>query len=357
MQMRAQLQELTSWWLRRMIASDRPFEEKLTFVWHAHFATAATKVRSAPLLLAQNTTLRQRGRGDFHTLAYAMLTDPAMLVWLDGRRNTRKAPNENLSREFMEIFTLGHGGFSETDVREGARALTGWKVAPDGTAVFRPNLHDTGSKSVLGARGNLDAAGFCAAVLARPGSARYVAMRMWHQLASPSDPSAALLQRLVAAYGAQRDITALLKAILTAPEFAAAAGTLVVSPLEWLVGAVRALGVEVGDDHAARPLIQVLRSLGQLPFYPPSVAGWPSGQAWLSTSSVTTRLAASQALAARADLSSVARLGQSSRVEATAHLLGIPALSDRSARVLSGVASSPTRLVTLALNTPEYLSH
>lgn len=357
MQLRAQLQELTAWWVREMIATDRPAQEKLTLGWHDHFATAATKVRSAGLLLAQNRTLREKGLGDFHALAYAMLIDPAMLVWLDGRRNTRQAPNENLSREFMELFALGHGNYTETDVREGARALTGWKVDPDGTAAIRDATHDHGAKTVLGLTGDLDAAAFCDAVLARPASARFVATRLWHRLASPASPAPALLERLVRAYGPGRDLRALLGALLEAPEFGAAAGTLVISPVEWLVGAVRALDVPVATDQALLPLLRVLRSLGQVPFYPPSVAGWPSGQAWLSTASVNTRLTAARSLAAAADLSAIAALRQGSRVEAVAHRLGIPTLTDRTANVLADAATSPTRLVTLALNTPEYLTH
>ena len=109
-----QLRELTAWWLRRMVQVDQPLVEKLTFLWHNHFATAATKVRVATLMLGQNQTLRAQARGNFRTLALAMLTDPAMLLWLDGQKNVAGAPNENLSREFMELFTLGHGnGYTE----------------------------------------------------------------------------------------------------------------------------------------------------------------------------------------------------------------------------------------------------
>lgn len=355
---KAQVRALTSWWVRRMVATGRPFDERLTFLWHDHFATAATKVRSAHLLLAQQDTLRRLGRGDFHDLAYAMLTDPAMLVWLDGRRNTAKAPNENLSREFMELFTLGHGdGYTETDVREGARALTGWRVGPDGRAVFHEATHDTGSKTVLGVTGNLDAAGFCDAVLARPASAVFVATQLWQALASPSAPTPELLSRLTTAYGPGRDISALLTAILTAPEFAAAKGSIVVSPVEWLVGALRALSMRPADDKATRRYLLVLRQLGQLPFYPPSVAGWPSGQAWLSTAAVALRMRVAAELAAGADLSALARLGGSARVDEVVHRLGIPALTKGSAAVLRDNAGSPARLVTVALNTPEYLTH
>ncbi|MEO6703779.1 MAG: DUF1800 family protein, partial [Jatrophihabitantaceae bacterium] len=131
-QRREQLQSLTYWWIKRMVAVEHPFTERITFGWHNHFATAATKVRSAPAMAHQNQTLRQLGTGNFRTLAQAMLIDPAMLDWLDGQKNTVQGANENLSREFMELFALGHGdGYTETDVREGARALTGWRIGKD----------------------------------------------------------------------------------------------------------------------------------------------------------------------------------------------------------------------------------
>ena len=142
-QRKDQLRAMTAWWVRRMVAVQTPFGEKLTFHWHNHFATSAKKVKDPGLMLEQNAKLRTLGRGDFHALAYAMLTDAAMLRWLDGQQNTSKAPNENLSREFMELFTLGHGdAYTETDVREGARALTGWRASSGGSTEFRTDLHD-----------------------------------------------------------------------------------------------------------------------------------------------------------------------------------------------------------------------
>lgn len=352
-----QLKSMTAWWLRRMITVEQPFGEKLTFCWHNHFATSAQKVKDPSTMLGQNAKLRAMGRGDFHPLAYAMLTDAATLRWLDGEKNTLKAPNENLSREFMELFTLGHGdAYTETDVREAARALTGWRIQPDGSASVRTALHDNGSKKVLGVTGNLDAAAFCNAVLAQPGSAPYIATRMWGQLVSDTPPSAAVLTRLVAAYGPGRNVAAMLSTMLSAPEFTAAQGSIVISPVEWLVGVVRALRVPVKTDADAMKLLGVLRGLGQIPFYPPSVGGWPSGQAWLSTAAADLRLQAATALTRSGDLSALDGSAPS-RVDAVAHLLGIASWSARSAAVLRAAASDPARLVTLAVNTPEYLTN
>ena len=149
-----------------------------------------------------------------------MLTDAAMLRWLDGQTNTAKAPNENLAREFMELFALGHGnGYTEDDVRAGARALTGWAIGPDGRTSVVPKRHDSTAKTLFGRTGNFDAAGFCDAVLAQPKSAEYVARRLWQQLASDEPPSAQVLDRLVSAYGPDRNLRALTRAILTDDEF------------------------------------------------------------------------------------------------------------------------------------------
>jgi uncharacterized protein (DUF1800 family) len=353
----AQFTQLTGWWLRRMIAVRRPAGEKLTLIWHNHFATSAGKVSDAAAMLAQNRKLRTLGAGDFRTLAYAMLTDAAMLDWLDGRVNTAKAPNENLAREFLELFALGHGnGYTEADVRDGARALTGWVVAPDGSTRLDPARHDAGSKTVLGVTGPLDAADFCDAVLAQPRAASYLATRTWRQLAADTAPSAAALARITAAYGPDRDLRRLVVAILSDDEFVSAGGTVTVSPVEWLIGSIRALGVRVGDDKHLAQLAGTLRALGQLPFYPPNVGGWPGGRTWLSTAAARTRWDAAAQLAAQADLSPVTDAAPADRVDAAGYLLGVGNWSDRSAKVLSHYRANPRTLTAVALNTPEYLT-
>ncbi len=356
-QVRGQLQELAGWWVRRMVAVGQPFGEKLTFCWHDHFATSSTKVRDAGALLAQNQKLRTMGRGDFRSLALAMLTDAALLTWLDGEKNTAGAPNENLAREFMELFALGHGdGYTEQDVREGARALTGWRINADGSAVLRPKLHDSGIKTVLGVTGKLDQVGYCDAILRRPACASYLAARMYGQLVSDRAPAPAAVSTAVAGYGTNRNIAGMLSALLGSADFAAAAGTKVVGPVEWLVGAVRALQVPVPDQSAAVRLLTVLKGLGQVPFAPPNVGGWPAGAAWLSTAAADLRMNTAAALVKRANLDSIAASAPGNRIDAVGHLLGVPVWTDRSAAVLATATADPAQLVTIALNTPEYLT-
>jgi len=357
-QRRQQLQQLTYWWLQRMVAVQHPFTERITFGWHNHFATAASKVRSATSMAHQNETLRRLGTGDFRTLAQAMLVDPAMLFWLDGQKNTVKGANENLSREFMELFALGHGdGYTETDVREGARALTGWRINADQvSASMKPKLHDQTTKTVLGVTGNLDQAGFGDAVLARPASAGHVCSRWFGQLVSDTAPDPATVARLSTAYGPQRDLTKLFTALYTDESFARAANSIVVSPVEWLIGAARALRAKI-DDSSVKKLAGALRGLGQLPLYPPNVSGWPSGHAWLSTASVDLRTQAAGLLVKAGDLSFVTGSAASQRIDAVAYQLGIGNFSDQTVKALQPLVGNPARLVVVALNSPEYLVH
>jgi uncharacterized protein (DUF1800 family) len=351
---RDQMQTLSQWWLERMVSVQQPVHEKLTLLWHNHFATSARKVRAAGLMATQNQKLRTGALGDFRSLAYSMLTDPAMLRWLDGQQNTEKAANENLSREFMELFALGHGnGYTESDVREGARALTGW-VIKDGQSNLVRKRHDTGDKTVLGVTGALDAAGFCDAVLARPESPAFVAQRLWQQIASDSPPSAQALSRLVDAYGGAHDLKALTLAILTDPEFVSQPSSLVNTPVEWTVGLVRTLDVQARPNGAL--LDQTLKALGQQPFYPPDVGGWPRGQAWLSTAAAGVRLRAATALARKGDVSIVSDAAPSDRIDAAGYLLGIGSWSDQSAAALRPLANRPPELVAAAANTPENLT-
>lgn len=227
-----QMTDLTSWWVRRMAAVHEPVHEKPTLLWHNHFATLAQKVPAAEWMGKQDQKLRTLKLGDFHTLAYAMLTDSAMLFWLDGVHNSAGAANENLSREFMTLFTLGHGsGHTEEDVRQGARALTGWFIGPVGQAEIAPGHHDSTDKTVMGVKGDLDESDFCDIVLRQPNSAGFVASKLWRMLASDTDPSAPTLQRLVSAYGPGRDVKSLTKAILLDPESADRAGTVVNTPV------------------------------------------------------------------------------------------------------------------------------
>lgn len=356
---RAQLsEELLAWYLRRLVTTREPLREKVVWGWHEHFATSLRGVREPAMMLAQQQTIRRLAVGPFPELAGAMLIDPAMLVWLNGNRNTKTSPNENLAREFLELFCLGVGsGYTETDIREGARALSGW-VVDAGVARLEPRRHDPGVKTVCGVTGRLDAAGFAAAVLSGPRWRRHVARRWWRRLTGPVDPPEPLVDRLAAAYGPAGEVAPMLEALLGAPELAAAAGSHVAGPVEWVVGACRALGVTV-DPTRARRLADVLRRLGQVPFAPPSVGGWPSGRAWLSTAAAQTRLEVSRELAEAADPALLADIGArppGERAGHAAYRLGVPVLTDRTRR-LAAATGDPTSVVAVLLASPDHLVH
>ncbi|WP_236792370.1 DUF1800 family protein [Amycolatopsis sp. GM8] len=355
-QLQGQATQAALWWLDRMVAADAPSVERLTWFWHGHFATSEQKVRSPELMLTQNQTMRTLGMGSFTQLAHAMIVDPAMLLWLDGNSNKAGKPNENLAREFMELFTLGVGHYSETDVREAARALTGWTATRDTqTARLVNRWHDNTAKQILGQTADLDAASFVDLVLGRPESAPFVVGRIWFRLVSATAPAADVLNRLVAAYGRNRDIRSLLSAIAGEAAFHEPATSLVKQPVEWLVGLMRALGVRPGalDGKAGTQLLAGLRGMGQVPFEPPSVGGWASGGAWLTTSAGLARLRLAQLVAEHADLDAVSKAGD--KPAAIGEILGIDAWSDRTRAGLGGVASDPRQLAAVAACAPEYV--
>lgn len=352
---RQQGDQLVTWWFTRMLTASRPVPERITFGWHQHWATSFTKVKNAPLMLRQNELLRAHGLGSVTDLAKRMVMDPALMIWLDAEKNTKAAPNENLARELMELFLLGvGGGYTETDVKQSARALSGWKVAQNGAVSRDPKRTDPGPETVLGVSGVTDPLTLVDAILAAPAHPRHIATRWWQHLASSDAPAADVMDRLLVAYGPSRDARALFQAILLDPGFTSAAGSLVMSPVEWVVGSMRALAVPVTAD-AVKQAIGTLRNLGQVPFLPPNVSGWPSGASWVSTAAAHTRVTAAVRLSKAADLSTVANAPAASRIEAVAHLLALDHFSDRTRAALALAKGDPAQLVATALISPDYL--
>jgi uncharacterized protein (DUF1800 family) len=353
-QLRKDQRELTLWWLEQMATTESPLVERLTWFWHGHFATSAQKVRSPRLMLAQNQTFRRLGLGDFAALANAMVVDPAMLIWLDGQKNTAKAANENLGRELMELFTLGVGNYSEPDVWAAARALTGWKVDREAmTANFVAKQHDAKDKTVLGRTGPLDAAGLIDVLVNHTASARFVVKRLWIRTVGSAAPADDVLARLVAAYGPKRDIRALVRAMAAEPAFRDEASTIVKQPVEWLIGMMRALRIRPSalSEGDQNKLLAGLRGMGQVPFMPPSVGGWASGGAWLTTAAGLARLQIARILTARADLPVLS----GDPVTAIGAALGVETWSERSRAALKPLSAKPAQLAAVAVCAPEYV--
>ena len=348
--------DLITWWLARMTAAHNPWPEKRTYFWHGHFATSLQKVRYASLMLKQNQTLRTLGGGDFRTLFRTILTDPAMMLWLDAEGSTAKAPNENLARESMELFSLGVGHYTETDVRQAALALTGWKLnRVSGAATFAPKSHAAGPETILGKTASFDADSFTDLVLAQSASPDFVVARHWFRLGSSAAVPAPTQQNLLSGYGAGRDLTALARALFTDSAFTGSTAryALVKQPVEYVVGGLRARKITPTAQDTPT-LRAVLEGLGQLPFYPPNVGGWPSGQLWLTTAALQARIDFARWAAGKGDLSSVSDAASGSRIDAVAYLLGVDAFSSRTTAALSDVVADPPSLVELALLSPEY---
>jgi uncharacterized protein (DUF1800 family) len=358
MQRKAQQLQIVIWWLERMVSADHALTERMTWFWHGHFATSVQKAKSASTMLAQNSTLRTDSLTTFDKLAHAMIVDPAMLIWLDGNDNKVGAANENLAREFMELFSIGHGAFSEDDVREAARALTGWTVKrATGKARFVQRRHDDTSKTILGSTADFDADSFVDLVRKQSASPAFVISRVWARLVGPLPLTTAVDDRLVAAYGPSGDITALLRAILAEEAFRDREAGLVKQPVEWLAGLMRALAVRPStlELKEQRELAVGLRGMGQVPFLPPSVGGWPAGGAWLTTSAALARLHTAKLVAGKADLTMLTAASRLNRITAVGQLLGVGTWTTRTRNALAAAAGDPVALVVAAAGSPEYV--
>ncbi len=355
---------LPLWWVRRMVAAEHPVREKLTLLWHDHFATSLEKVKVAELLHRQRHTLYERGGGRFDELVGAMARDPAMLVWLDGRENRAGAPNENFARELLELFTLGRGGgtdgghgghagqpYAEADVADAARALTGWVITPTGDTLLVPRRHDAGTKTVLGMTGRLGLDDVVGAATTHPACAPHVVARLWSRLARPATPDDAVVVELAGPFADDLDVASLLRRMFLHPAFlepASRAG-LVRTPVDLVVGIARTL--RITPDPRVGPL---LVGLGQLPFLPPDVAGWPANEAWLSTASALLRLQLASTVAAEVPAADLVGPDPTRRPAELAHLLGLDRFGAATAAALRAAPDARTAL-TLALASPEHL--
>jgi uncharacterized protein (DUF1800 family) len=274
-------QHLRAWWLSHMLHSPHPLQEKITLFWHNHFATSLAKVQSARFMLGQYELLRRHALGKFGELLREMSTDPAMLIWLDGRDSKKGNPNENYARELMELFSLGIGNYTEKDIREAARAFTGWEI--QGTkAVFNPGQHDTGSKTVLGQTGNWKPDDIVRICLEQKSCPTFIVGKLYRFLVSETVPATPeLLAPLAGQFKASGyDFGALVKTVLSSNLFFSPLvyRTRVKAPVDFLLGIVRALEGKIGTTALAVALEQ----LGQNVFSPPSVKGWDGGRTWLN---------------------------------------------------------------------------
>ena len=297
---------LRAWWLLWMAKSPHPLREKMTLFWHNHFVSSFDKVARTPLMFKQNCLLYQHALGRFGPFVMDVSKDAAMLAYLDSNSNLKGHPNENYGRELMELFTLGVGNYTEKDVREAARAFTGWHS--DGEKFeFAPYLHDADTKTLLGTTGPLDGGDVVNILLKQPACARFVVGKLYRNFISENEqPPDSLLEPLADQFRkSDYDIAALMRTMLSSQHFfsAYAYRQRIKSPVEFVLGAARAT-VEVTidgdfqDQHILQQALVVpLESMGQNLFAPPNVKGWRGGKNWLNTATMLARQNFGQSLA------------------------------------------------------------
>lgn len=281
---------LRAWWLYAMIESGHPLREKLTLFWHNHFATSYAKVRSTKLMYEQNVTLRKHALGQFRPFLLDMSKDTAMLVWLDSNRNVKGAPNENYAREIMELFSLGVGNYTEKDIREAARAFTGWHHDAEMTHFENnPALHDDGPKTVFGQTGNWTGADIVRLCCDHPACAKFLVGKLYTYLISETKPPAPLLEPLTERFRkSDYDIAALVNTMLASRLFYSdhAYRKRIKWPVEYAIGAVRAV---TPNRVPLADLVPPLAQMGQVLFAPPNVKGWRTGTDWLNSATLLAR--------------------------------------------------------------------
>ncbi len=284
---RRTFEEIRGWWVRRLAESPRPFEERMTLFWHGRFTSGFREVQNPVFMLEQNQLLRRLALGNYRDLLIGISKDRAMLRYLDNAKNRKQSPNENFARELMELFTLGEGNYTETDVREAARAFTGWTLNDDGF-VFRAALHDDGVKTVLGRTGPLDGTDVIDAILDRPHCAQHLAGALVRSFVSPT-AHRRLIDGLAAEIRRQNyELKPVVKTLLRSRAFydLSYRGQIVKSPVEAVIGAARTLGVPIASPFDAQ---RVMAAMGQELMQPPNVKGWDGGMAWINTATLFER--------------------------------------------------------------------
>ena len=342
--------ELVSWWLDRMYLSQHPLTERMTWFWHGHWATSISKIFYPLPMQKQNDTLRKYALGNFEVMAKKMVVDGALNYWLDNEENYVTSPNENLARELMELMTLGVNKFTQHDVIAAAHALTGYSTnISTGAVSFDPTQHYSKRVTILGTTAKFNAESLASLVVSRAENAKFITDRMWFRFVSGSTKPPA---SLVASFK-RREISSLVSSLVGSAAWSEPANSLVKSPVEWFVGACRALRVRPSTLKASDADWSLLQ-MGQVPFKPPNVGGWPYGQAWLSGVAFQYRFGLAQSIVAAGNLSPLS-VPKSKMVQACADWLGVPEWSRRTASSLAAVTGTPSELAVAALLSPEYV--
>jgi uncharacterized protein (DUF1800 family) len=310
------IRDMQRWWLTRMSYSARPLEERMTYIWHGLLTSQTSQIgfQRAKMMVAQNELFRAHALGRYDDLLQAVSKDPAMMIYLNTIESSKDHPNENYPREIMELFSMGEGNYTESDVRESARAFTGWRLTPPAReqppagisekerdeflnqmwGSYEPefrmvaNQHDSGSKTFLGRTGNFDGTDIVSIIMEQPTTGKFITKRLFSEFAY-RDPDPETIDRLVEVWNASNHSTkAVVRAILVSDEFYSmrAYRSLVRSPIEFMIGAVR--GLELETDFLQ--VEQTATAMDQQLYEPPNVAGWPGGETWLSSGTFFARV-------------------------------------------------------------------
>jgi uncharacterized protein (DUF1800 family) len=284
-----EMKDLSLWWLTRMVDTPSPLIEKMTLFWHGHFATSGQKVRPAYKMWLQNETFRQNALGNFRTLVKAVSRDPAMMIWLDTVQSKREHPNENFSREVMELFTLGEGHYTESDVKEAARAFTGYRIdQPEQSFRFAPRQFDPTLKTFMGKIGPWNGDQILDIIVSQPQCARFIAAKIWRFFAYDT-PEPKLVDALAGEFrNFHYELRPFMKSIFLSEEFydPQVRNSQIKSPVQFLAQALRTFPIQLPDSNV---LEFAFRQMGQVPFFPPNVKGWDGGKSWINTATLSFR--------------------------------------------------------------------
>jgi uncharacterized protein (DUF1800 family) len=302
----------------------------------------------------QNNTLRANCLGNFKVMSRAMINDGALQFWLDGQDSTLVQPNENLGRELMELFVLGVDRYSEDDVKAAARALTGYQVVrSSGEVKFNPKRHDPNPITILGTTQSFTGETLSDFLVARNDNATFIAERLWYRFMSSTESMPETFSAKSAF--ANREISAAVSAMANDVAMRDEKNDLVKAPVEWFISACRALGLTPSQLKTPAQLLNYLDKLGQVPFSPPNVGGWPAGEAWLSSATAQYRIAFAAWLIKQSDLSALTSIPVASRVLKSADWLGVAEWSARTQAALRDSVNDPAQFALLALCSPEYV--
>jgi len=278
---------LQQWWMDRMLNTTRPLEEKLALFWHGHFAVSAQKIQVSEHNYELNAIFRKHASGNFKTLTTAVAKTPAMLKYLDNNQNKKGKPNENWARELMELFTIGIGNYTEDDIKESARAFTGWRSNRDGF-VFSKKLHDTDQKTFMGKTGNFDGYDIIDIIFDQEATARFMTQKLWAFFAYVV-PEPEIIAELASTFRQSGyQLKPVLKKMFASDAFYSqkAVGTQIKSPAQFIVMLAHDMGL---TPPPYQSMARSSAQLGQNLFYPPNVKGWDGGRTWINANTLLTR--------------------------------------------------------------------